>query len=162
MSQIGNRDNENYRTQDFPDGGASLKGGTTYYYRPQTKLRRLCFYTCLSVHRGSLPQCMLGYHTPRTRYSPGPGTPWDWAPPIPDTPRTRQPPNQVPPRTRHPLGPGTPQDQAPHRTRHPTGPGTPQDQAPPPPPPPADGCCCGRYASYWNAFLFGNCFAETA
>ena len=20
--------------------------------------------------------------------------------------------------------------------------------------PPADGCCCGRYASYWNAFLF--------
>ena len=25
------------------------------------KLRRLCFYTCLSVHRGGLPQCMLGY-----------------------------------------------------------------------------------------------------
>ena len=23
-----------------------------------------------------------------------------------------------------------------------------------PPPPPADGYCCGRYASYWNAFLF--------
>ena len=22
------------------------------------------------------------------------------------------------------------------------------------PPPPADGYCCGRYASYWNAFLF--------
>ena len=31
MSQIGNRDNENYRTKDFPDGGASLKGGTSYY-----------------------------------------------------------------------------------------------------------------------------------
>ena len=32
MSQIGNRDNENYRTQDFQDGGGgSLKGGTTYY-----------------------------------------------------------------------------------------------------------------------------------
>ena len=31
MSQIGNRDNEDYRTQDFPDGGASLKAGTTYY-----------------------------------------------------------------------------------------------------------------------------------
>ena len=26
------------------------------------------------------------------------------------------------------------------------------------PPQPADGCCCGRYASYWNAFLFGNAF----
>ena len=23
-----------------------------------------------------------------------------------------------------------------------------------PPPPKADGYCCGRYASYWNAFLF--------
>ena len=22
------------------------------------------------------------------------------------------------------------------------------------PPPPADSYCCGRYASYWNAFLF--------
>ena len=28
---------------------------------------------------------------------------------------------------------------------------TPLDQATPPP---ADGYCCGRYASYWNAFLF--------
>ena len=23
--------------------------------------------------------------------------------------------------------------------------------------PPRDGCCCGRYASYWNAFLFDLC-----
>ena len=23
---------------------------------------------------------------------------------------------------------------------------------------PRDGYCCGRYASYWNAFLFGNSF----
>ena len=43
----------------------------------------------------------------------------------------------TPPRSRH-SGAGTP------RTRHP------RDQAPPPP---ADGYCCGRYASYWNAFL---------
>ena len=56
----------------------------------------------------------------------------------------------TPPRARHPP-----------RTRHPPGPGTPQDQATPPRPappgtrhpPPADGYCCGRYASYWNAFL---------
>ena len=28
-----------------------------------------------------------------------------------------------------------------------------------PPPPGRDGHCCGRYASYWNAFLFNNLFA---
>ena len=28
------------------------------------------------------------------------------------------------------------------------------------PPSPADGYCCGRCASYWNAFLFDNFFAE--
>ena len=28
------------------------------------------------------------------------------------------------------------------------------------PPPTADSYCCGRYASYWNAFLFGNFFVE--
>ena len=29
-----------------------------------TKLRRLCFYSCLSVHGRGLPQCMLGCHPP--------------------------------------------------------------------------------------------------
>ena len=78
-------------------------------------------------------------HLPRTRYtSPGPGTP----------PRTRYTPqNQV-----------HPQDQVTHGTRY-TAPGlgtppqtryTSQNQVHPPP---ADGYCCGRYASYWNAFL---------
>ena len=34
-----------------------------------TKLRRLCFYRRASVHTGGcLPQCMLGYHTPRSRH----------------------------------------------------------------------------------------------
>ena len=34
----------------------------------------------------------------------------------------------------------------------------PLDRHPPgqTPPPPADGYCCGRYASYWNAFLLQN------
>ena len=41
----------------------------------------------------------------------------------------------------HPPGPGTYPTRHPQGTRH-------------PPPPPADGYCCGRYASYWNAFLF--------
>ena len=43
-----------------------------------TKLRRLCFYTCLSCcsQGGGLPQCMLGYHTP-PRGTP----PWEAPPP---------------------------------------------------------------------------------
>ena len=35
--------------------------------------------------------------------------------------------------------------------RHPTG----QTPVPLADTPQADGCCSGRYASYWNAFLFG-------
>ena len=63
-----------------------------------TKLRRSCFYTCVSVHRRGLPQCMLGYYptpppTPRAGIPPGPG-----APPGPGTPLQ----DQAPPGTRHP------------------------------------------------------------
>ena len=29
-----------------------------------------------------------------------------------------------------------------------------------PPPPQADGYCCGRYTSYWNAFLLGELFGQ--
>ena len=82
---------------------------------------------------------------PRTRYTPlGPGTP----------PRTRYTPqDQVPPRPgTHPRTRYTPRNQL-----HPPGSGTPPpDQVPPRDqvsPPPRDGYCCGRYASYWNAFL---------
>ena len=50
-------------------------------------------------------------------------------PPGADIPQEQTPPpEQTPPRSRHP------------RSRH-------------PPPPQRDGHCCGRYASYWNAFL---------
>ena len=84
--------------------------------------------------------------TPRTKYTPqdqvhptGPGTPptpWDQVPPSRD-------------QVHYPPGPGTP-----------LGPGTtPRDQVHHPPDqvhPPEDGYCCGRYASYWNAFLFEN------
>ena len=122
-----------------------------------TKLRRLCFYTCLSFcsQGGGLPQCMLGYHPPDQ------ARPWTRHTPTRHTPQTRYLPHRAdtsppPPRTRH-----HPSDKAPPR------PGTPQSRHPPrpgPPPreqtparsrhPPADGYCCGRYASYWNAFLF--------
>ena len=105
-------------------------------------LRRLCFYTCVSVHggggstwAGTPPRTR---YTPRpatppgTRYPPGPGTPpWDQVPP-----RTRYTPwDQVhspgtwyTPRTRYPppQGPGTPWDQV-----HPPGPGIPRTRYPP-------------------------------
>ena len=55
------------------------------------------------------------------------------------------------PRDQAPLGPGT---------TLPPGADTPWEQIPPGAVPPTrhtpqeDGCHCGRYASYWNAFLF--------
>ena len=52
-------------------------------------------------------------------------------------PRSRHPPS------RHPLGADSPWN------RHPPGADTPPEQTPPP----RYGHCCGRYASYWNAFL---------
>ena len=76
------------------------------------------------------------------------------------------------------LGPGTPQEQTPPGTRHPPPPGAdtppgpgipPGSRQPPPgadappdqaPPPREDGCRCGRYASYWNAFLLNDTFAK--
>ena len=100
-----------------------------------TKLRRLCFYRRVSVHRGRcLPQCMLGYHTPP------PGSrhpPWEQTPP----PRSGHPPGTDTPRSGHP------REQTPHQEQ--TPPSLPPEQAPPP----RYGHCCGRYASYRNAFL---------
>ena len=73
------------------------------YLPAATKLGQGNVFTgvCDSVHRGGLPQCMLGYHTPQTRHPPGPGTP-----PRPGTPRISH--TTPPPKTRHPLGPDPP------------------------------------------------------
>ena len=94
---------------------------------------------------GCLPQCMLGYtppeqadHPPWTRHTTPPGT----RPPGPGTPSPQEqtPPEQTPPR------PGTPP---------PLGADTPPPRADTPP---RSDCSIrsmsGRYASYWNAFLF--------
>ena len=132
---------------------------TCMYLLSGTKLRRLCFYTCLSVYRGSTwAGASLG-----TRYTPSAGTrytpPWDQVHPLePGTPPpgTRYTPSwdqvhpswdQVPPRTRCTLLPGpgthppgiryTPWDQVSSgtrytpRTRCPPGPGIPPDQVHP-------------------------------
>ena len=84
-----------------------------------TKLRRLCFYTCLSGHRGV----------------PGPGegclVPGGWGPALGDPG----------------LGGGAWSQGC--LVQGGWYPSTDAD-----PPHPADGYCCGRYASYWNAFLW--------
>ena len=90
------------------------------------KLRRLCFYTCLSVilFTGGVSASIAC---------------WDTPPPPPPGPKSRHLPPPLGPKGRHP--PPRP------KGRHP-----PPEQTPPLPP--ADGYCCGWYASYWNAFLF--------
>ena len=111
---------------------------------------------CVILFTGGVPDQVL---PPRTRYPPG----TRYSPPPPQTRYTPSGPG-TPPRTRYtppgpdtpPHGPGTPpQDQAP-----PHGPGTPPGPGNPPigpgtPPPREIRSTCGRYASYWNAFLLG-------
>ena len=132
----------------------------------RNKVAKVMFlHVCVCPQRGvpgQVPPKDQVHPPPGTRYTPlGPGTPPPWDQvhlPGPGTP----PQDQV-----HPPGLGTPPSRpgTPPETRY-----TPQDQVHPPgtkytprtryiprdqvhPPPPADGYCCGRYASYWNAFL---------
>ena len=63
---------------------------------------------------------------------------WDTTPQVQTPSRSRPPQEQNTRKSRPPLGGDPP------RSRHPQG----AD------PPSQDGYCCGRYASYWNAFLF--------
>ena len=114
-----------------------------FYYRLQRSCEGYVFTrVCLSTGGGS---AWVG--TP-----PGPGTPpWDQVHPV----RPGKP-----PRTRYTPRPGTPpyQVHTPPDQVH-----TPPDQVHTPPgitgtpprpgTPPRGGYCCGRYASYWNAFL---------
>ena len=122
---------------------------------PATKLGQGYVFTgvCDSVHRGGyltryfppnqVPPGTSYTHPPRAGTPPRdqvhPPTPWDQVHPPQDQ---VLPPGQV-----HPPGPGTP----PWSRYTPPGPGTPPDQVHPPP---GDTVYAGRYASYWNAFLF--------
>ena len=78
-------------------------------------------------------------------------------PPDGEPPRMENPPDGEPPPWRTPLGWRTPQDGEPPGMENP-----PRDGEPPPPE--ADSSIrsmSGRYASYWNAFLFqGLCFVR--
>ena len=126
-----------------------------YFYRPQRSCGQGYVFTrvCDSVHRGGSPG----------RHPPDQGEPPNQAdPPGRDNPPSDQadtPPDQAdppqpgrPPRTRQ-TPPGTRQT-SPQQGEPPLGPGR--------PPPPEEDCSIrsmsGRYASYWNAFLFSSRF----
>ena len=137
-----------------------------------------------SVHRRGLPQCMLGYCPPPPGADPPEQTPLEQTPqeqtplekippeqtPLEQTPQSRPPQEQTPPqsrplradpppRSRHPPGETSPRGDPPG-SRHPPGADTLLGADPPGsrhPPQEADSSIrstCGRYASYWNAFLF--------
>ena len=78
-------------------------------YWPQRSCGQGYVFTrvCDSVNRGSLPQCMLGYHTP---------------------PQEQTPPRSRPPGSRHPS-----REQTPLGSRHPLRSRPPREQTAPPP-----------------------------
>ena len=139
------------------------------FYRPQRSCGQGNIFTpvCHSVHRGVLPQCMLGYQPPPDHTPPIPRD--HTHPQGPDPPGTRSPQDQTPtppPGTRPPP-PGTtppPRDQT-HTTwdQTPTPLGPHHPPGPDPHPREADSSIrstSGRYASYWNAFLLFFCLGK--
>ena len=90
---------------------------------------RLCLYTCLSATHSVRRGCTIlpQAETPGGRHRPGQLSPG----------QTRPPPEQTPPEQ-------TPKDRPPWAEPSP----------PRQTPLSGDGHCSGRYASYWNAFLF--------
>ena len=108
---------------------------------------------CVCPQGGCLPQCMLGCHTPPDGEPPRMENPPDGEPPLDRNPPDGEPPRMdgEPPRMENPPGWRTPPDGEPPRMENPPGWRT------PPPPREADSSIrstSGRYASYWNAFLF--------
>ena len=108
------------------------------------KVMFLHAFVCPHWGGRSLPQCMLG--------SPGADTPQEQTPPRSRHPQSRHPPQQTPLQSIHPHSRHPPHEQTPSRNRHPP-PGADT-------PPRRDGHCCGRYTSYWNAFLFLCCSCQ--
>ena len=114
---------------------ASRRNSFLCFLPSATKLRRLCFYRCLSVHRGgvvsqhalqvvsqhALQQVSRGGASSRGVPAPGGAcsgrVPAPWGELLQGGACSREVET-----------------------------------------PPVDGYCCGRYASYWNAFLFFNVF----
>ena len=95
-----------------------------FYYRPQRSCGRGYVFTrvCDSVHRGGLPQCMLGYCHPQEG-----GTPWPRRPPQKETPQEGGTPSHQKETSQEG---GTPQVRRPPRRRHPCQ-GDPPPRRPP-------------------------------
>ena len=114
----------------------------TFITARKRSLRRLCFYTCLSVilFMGGSATVQAGIADPPWPHlpgsdPPGPDTPPGAHPPRSRLPQSRPPPEQTPPRAEPPPPEQTlPRSSASWEIR-PTS---------------------GRYASYWNAYLFYN------
>ena len=103
-----------------------------YHYRPQRSCSQGNVFTrvCHSVHRGGV--CLSAC--------------WDTTPPPQEQtnpPEADTPWKQTPPRSRHPPW-----------GRHPLEADTPREQTPPQEADSSIQSTTGRYASYWNAFLF--------
>ena len=136
------------------DGKLGWRNIYTDNYRPQRNCKGYVFTgICLSTW-GVSAQCMLEYHAPRAdtppaQRPPEQAHPLEQTPPEQTPPGSRHPPEQTPPGADTLPGPDTPRADTPWTT-------TPWTTAPPGPDPPPGrhGHCCGRYASYWNAFLF--------
>ena len=115
------------------------------FYRPQRSWAKVIFSQACVCPRGGVCLSACWDTPPKSRSRHPPGA---------ETPRSR-PPEQTPPQSRHPPEVNTPGADTP------TTP--PREQTPPraihlPPRPKADSSIrstSGRYASYWNAFLFG-------
>ena len=144
----------------FPDG----------YYRPKRSFGQGNIFTpvCHSVHRGGvgggflLARPPLAWRPPRSRHPPRWRTPPDG-----DPPGWRTPPDGEPPRMENPLDGEPPQMENPPgwrtpprwkvplpRMENPPNGGTPPRWSPPPEADSGIRSAIGRYASYWNAFLF--------
>ena len=114
------------------------------YYWPQRSWAKVIFLQASVCPRGGRGVCLSAY--------------WDTHPPLEQTPpdQAHTPPGaDTPPQTRPP-GPDTP----PPRSRHPRTRCTPRTRHTPPREPDSGiRSTSGRYASYWNAFLFSElCF----
>ena len=121
-----------WRIQDLPDGGRQHGGGVRQLIITARKQSLGQDNIFRSVCHEFCPRGGGGQYL--GRYPPGPGTPSRAG---------------TPPGTRYPPGRYTPR-----RTRYPRA-GT----------PPSSACweiraTSGRYASYWNAYLFGKVFAD--
>ena len=126
-----------------------------FNYRPQTSLGQGNIFSSVCQEFCSQGG-YLGRFPPR-KYTPWAGTPPGQVPPLGRyTPGQLHPPGQVPPLRRYTPGQLHPPGQVhPPRQLHPLGRYTPQQVHPP-----GSSACweiratSGRYASYWNAFLF--------